>query len=116
MLQHIEYKDKKPKILGDDYMVDDSVYCMMYDKCLRNMGYMKPPKIITLPDDSSSRRDGDFNVYMRYIILRAYLEPQKTYYLRFQVMGTETSHFNYSTVEIVPKSVYDNPNRAEDVW
>jgi hypothetical protein len=45
------------------------------------------------------------------------MEPDKTYWLRMKTMlNNATAECFADAIEIVPKSIYDNPERTEDVW
>ena len=53
----------------------------------------------------------------RVIIGRFYMEPERTYYLRIQTLvDTGGGDLRLSYIEMIPSTVYDNPDRAEDTW
>lgn len=90
------------------------------DKNMRNQGYMKCTQIFTQCDgkgDSSCRNlVGGNYASLRRIITTAYMEPGKTYYLRFKsALDKSDSQFFSDYFEIVPRSVY-NGEEAEDLW
>ncbi len=51
----------------------------------------------------------------RYIIYRGYLEAGKDYWLHVRNL-LPNQYYNADYIEIVPESVYDNPDKAEDWW
>ncbi|MCD8266375.1 MAG: fasciclin domain-containing protein [Prevotellaceae bacterium] len=85
------------------------------DKKMRNNGFMKGPLHYTATASSGSLRD---NAYIhRHIIVREYMEPEKTYYLKFKsVLEDENKEFYMDYLEFCPKEVYDNPVTPEDAW
>ena len=58
----------------------------------------------------------------RLKIYRGYMTPDKEYWLRFVCMVPPANdYYNNKTgylnmIELVPKSVYDNPDKPEDWW
>ena len=56
----------------------------------------------------------------RYIVYRGYMTPEKDYYIRMvSQLGIENTAYDWwqgDLIELVPESVFDNPNRAEDWW
>ena len=46
------------------------------------------------------------------------MEPERTYYLRIQTLVDTDfqSDLRLSYIEMIPSTVYDNPDRAEDTW
>ena len=54
---------------------------------------------------------------MRRILLRQYMDPELTYYIRMKsVLDTDAKEFYMDYIELCPKEVYDNPERPEDIW
>ena len=94
----------------------DDDYNIEIDKRLRNNGVMKGAKSITADGTSTDiERNRDTN--LRYIIIRQTLEPDKTYYLKVKsVLDAEDKEFYMDYLEYCPKSVYDNPEKPEDIW
>ena len=94
----------------------DDDYNIEIDKRLRNNGVMKGAKSITADGTSTDiERNRDTN--LRYIIVRQTLEPDKTYYLKVKsVLDAEDKEFYMDYLEYCPKSVYDNPEKPEDIW
>lgn len=88
------------------------------DKNMRNHGYMKAPRFYTATDgkgDSDLRNLGDGEI-LRRIITTEYMEPGKTYYLRFKsALNMSDAQFFSDYFEYVPKQIY-NGNVAEDQW
>ncbi len=56
----------------------------------------------------------------RHIVYRGYMTPEKDYYIRMvSQLGSEdlsSAWWQGDLIELVPESVFDNPNRAEDWW
>ncbi len=56
-------------------------------------------------------------VSSRIIIGRFYMEPSKDYYLCVRPMVLfDSKEWKLGYIEMIPSSVYDNPDRAEDTW
>ena len=90
------------------------------DKNMRNHGYMKCPRIFTACD---GKGDTDCRNYLigpyaciRRIVTTKYMEPGKTYYMRFKsALDKSDSQFFSDYFELVPKSVF-NGTEPEDQW
>lgn len=81
---------------------------------MRNQGYMKAPKYMTFPNTKNTFRAS--SGVLRRIITQAYMEADKTYYLRFKsALRTTSAQFFVDYFEIVPRSVY-NGVTSEDIW
>ena len=64
---------------------------------------------------NTSQRTGDNTI--RRIILRATLDPDETYYLKFKgVLDDQYKFLFFDFMEYCPKEVYDNPETPEDIW
>jgi len=84
------------------------------DKSMRNLGFMKGPKYITLNANSEQGRDAQN--CLRKIIYTGQFEAGQTYYIRFKsVLNGDGFEFFYDYLELVPKSVYAG-DEAEDIW
>lgn len=86
------------------------------DKKMRANGFMKGPEHYAAPPGSTNtaRRDPDT---IRRIIVRAELDPDQTYYLKFKsVLEDPTREFYMDYLEFCSKAVYDNPQIPEDIW
>ncbi len=99
----------------------DSVLCIENDRLMRNHNYMKHCRTYCknyfgqAHQWSQSLRNRAES--LRLLIYRGYMEPDKTYYLRMKTMLTNPSAYLFGDgIELVPKNVYDNPYRTEDVW
>jgi uncharacterized surface protein with fasciclin (FAS1) repeats len=85
------------------------------DKLMRNNGYMKAPLYFTPTVGGNSSARADPSVF-RKIIYRGYMEPQKTYYMRFKsVLEATYLQFVLDYIELCPKSIYDGVD-GEDRW
>ncbi len=94
----------------------DEVANQINDMHLRENGYMKGSNghSYTQKSEISSRNN---NTTLRKIIGQFQLEEGETYYLRFKsCLDSDKKEFYLDFFEWVPKSVYDNPNEAEDKW
>lgn len=86
------------------------------DKKMRNNGFMKGPEIYTgTPGGTNTARSMETTT--RRIIVRAEMDPNKTYYLRFKsVLEDRNKEFYMDYIELCAKEVYDNPFEPEDIW
>ena len=96
--------------------VNDDDYNAEVDKKMRNNGFMKGAA-------HYSKTPGGTNYartlvdLTRRIIVREYMYPNKTYYLKFKsVLEDEKKEFYMDYIEFCAKEVYDNPNDPEDIW
>ncbi len=106
-----------PSIVGwEADKVNDDEYNAEVDKKMRANGFMKGPKIYAFtPGGSNYARDSENTI--RRIIVREYMVPEKTYYLKFKtVLEDKTKQFFMDYIEFCAKEVYDNPNTPEDLW
>lgn len=89
------------------------------DRILRIQGFMKAPKYFCSTDGSGTtpaRTFGGDWPCMRRIITNAWMDCNKTYYLRFKTALENTdSQFFLDYFEMVPSIVYNGPT-AEDIW
>ena len=54
---------------------------------------------------------------LRRIILREWMEADKTYYIQFKsVLSNEGTEFYLDYLEFCHKDIYDNPMEPEDIW
>jgi len=95
---------------------EDDDYNAELDKAMRNNGFMKEAKSI-VPMGNLNDNARDCFRSLRRILVREYLEPNKTYYLRVKnVMDIETKCFMFDYFEWCAKEIYDNPSKPEDIW
>lgn len=93
---------------------NDSATNAANDRSMRNQGYMKAPKYMTFPNRTTTFRSSAG--VLRRIITQAYMEADKTYYIRFKsALRTTSAQFFVDYFEIVPRSVY-NGVTSEDIW
>lgn len=86
------------------------------DKRLRSRGFMKGPEYYNISNDVNSVGRGAEWVSRR-IMVRAEMDPDKTYYIRFKnVLDDNELQFFMDFLEFVAKDVYDNPQEPEDIW
>lgn len=131
------------KFISDYDNKYDSAACFEMDKQVRNWGMRRAPKILGHVTTEREPGENGKYIYKSYwkglrdekvffnVYYRGYLEAGKNYYLRFRVLNGEMTEFynitgitkkgqTYgicgSTVELCPEHIYNNPERAEDVW
>lgn len=113
-MRHIEYTKtplgnfvyhSKLNFKTDENLEFDSVACFEIDKNLRVHGQMKGPKYYFRLRWNYLNR--------RYIICRHHFEADKEYWIRFQILSGD---FPLDAFEFCPPNIYDNPDKAEDVW
>lgn len=103
-------------LVGWEKDIEDDDYNAEVDKKMRNNGFMKGPALYNCGVGSSlTARDREEN--LRRIIVREYLYPDVTYYLKFKnVLEDEKLEFYMDFFEFCSKEVYDNPMTPEDIW
>lgn len=93
---------------------NDSAANAANDRTMRNLGYMKAPKYMTMPNSSTTFRSR--SSVLRRIVTQEFLRADKTYYLRFKsALRSTTNQFFVDYFEIVPRTVYSGVS-AEDIW
>lgn len=89
------------------------------DQNMRHHGYMKAPNIYGFPSTTgvtALMRNVNSNL-LRKILTTMDMKAGKKYYCRFKsVLSDPDAQFFFDYIELVPKSVYNNPNTAEDKW
>lgn len=96
--------------------VEDKETNAEVDKNMRNQGYMKGPKFFTQVNGTGAASARAHSGSIRRIITTQYMEPNKTYYLRFKsALDKNDSQFFSDYFEFVPRSVY-NGVIPEDIW
>lgn len=105
-----------PSIVGWILDTEDDDYNAEVDKRMRNNGYMKgPANYAFTPGGSNYARNNETTI--RRILVREYMYPDKTYYLKFKSVLDDTMKECYMDyLEICAKEVYDNPMTPEDIW
>lgn len=98
---------------------DDDEVNAENDKNMRNKGYLKGPNYFTITDGKGETpvRTRSGNVAcVRRIITVSYMEPGKSYYLRFKsALKKLDSQFFLDYFEMVPSNIY-NGTTPEDIW
>ena len=103
--------------IGFEDDTDDDDYNAEIDKRLRNNGFMKGCNqyCAGAPGTASTMRKSNYCI--RRIIVRAQMNADDTYYIKFKtVMDDETRFFYMDYLEYCAKEVYDNPEKPEDIW
>ena len=96
-----------------DGELGDELNIRMYDKAMRNRGYMKAP--------ASYRPSGgdvfrDLSSMLRRILTTQYMSAEGDYYLRVrQVLDNNMAEMVYDYLELVPKDIYAS-DEGEDKW
>ena len=106
-----------PSIVGwEADQTEDDDYNAEVDKRMRNNGFMKGAAHYAFtPGGSNYARDSETTI--RRIIVREYMYPERTYYLKFKnVLDDESKEFYMDYIELCAKEVYDNPMTPEDIW
>ena len=83
---------------------------------MRNNGFMKGPALYEC-GAGSGQVARTKEQKLRRILVREYLYPENTYYLKFKsVLDATDKEFYMDYFEICSKEVYDNPMTPEDIW
>ena len=78
------------------------------DKAMHNRGYMKGMDSYRSGGADHPLRGNNWN--LRRILTTTYLDPAKTYHLRFrQVLDDPDRYWSFDYIELCPKSVYGSP-------
>lgn len=94
-----------------DYEADAEI-----DKKMRNNGFMKGANVYNV-SGGLVNTGRDEKTTTRRIIVKEWMEPGKTYYLKFKsVLEDDGLEFYMDYIEFCAKEVYDNPNEPEDIW
>ena len=95
---------------------EDDDYNAEVDKKMRNNGFMKGPEyIVENPGSNTTNRMQEKST--RRIIVREWMDADKTYYLRFKtVQDLLSKQLFIDYIEWCPKEIYDNPAEPEDIW
>ena len=121
-----------PSRLG--FVVPDSTQAMEINKQCREHGIMKLPygygyletigqayrsartyNYVTKWDEGNITSTG---TRLRFIVYRGHMSPDQDYWLRLQLLSKSAygDIWRMNLIELVPRSVYDNPERPEDWW
>lgn len=104
-----------PRIGGfPDNELADEDKIIANDKAMRNRGYMKAMQSYTTNQGNGENLRRQRNDCFRKILTTEYMEHDKSYTLRIRLVGGENGVCPFNVIEIVPKSVYANPNLPED--
>lgn len=96
---------------------EDDDYNAEIDKRLRNNGFMKGCQQYAAGGPGAQTMMRGSDICIRRILLRATMDPDETYYIRFKtVMDDPTRYFYMDYLEYAAKEVYDNPETPEDIW
>ena len=103
-----------PSNMGWQEDTDDEDYNSEIDKFLRNHGFMKGANIYSTGETTTGR---SVQSQVRRIIVREYMKPDETYYIRFKsCLDYLDRYLVLDYMEYCPKEVYDNPETPEDIW
>ena len=106
-----------PSGVGWEEDSQDDDYNAEVDKKMHNKEYMKSVEIMCSGNPGSRLSMRGDEGCIRRIILRQTLDPDEVYYLRFKGVLDDAKKFLYiDFFEYCPKHVYDNPEKAEDIW
>lgn len=100
---------------------EDLDYNAEVDKRMRNQGYMKGANSNCVSGNTTRTArnihgNGGY-LTIRRILLRQFMEPDKTYYVRMKsIIDSEKKEFQLDYFEYCAKEVFDNPETPEDIW
>lgn len=106
-----------PSSLGwESDVADDDIYSRLVDLRLYEKGVLKgPANYAFTPGGSNYARDNETT--LRRIIWRGEAKADETLYLRVRSMlDDESREFYMDYLEWCPATVYDNPDKPEDIW
>ena len=99
--------------IGYQADTNDEYIDQMSDNELHENGFMKGCKQYS--NYSSTMRDRQ--ECLRRVIGKMTMEPNQTYYLRLKnVTDNPSTQLYLDYLEFCPESVYDNPEKPEDIW
>ena len=114
---YTDFKESNPEIFAAfpwETDVEDQEQNRAVDKNLRNAGYMKGAKYYHGCASLTPARDT--YCCQRRIITQQYMEPEKTYYVRFKsALEATDGQFILDNFELCPSYIYNGPE-GEDVW
>ena len=114
---YTDFKETHPEIFAAfpwETDVEDQEQNRAVDKNLRNAGYMKGAKYYHGCASLTPARDT--YCCQRRIITQQYMEPGKTYYVRFKsALEATDGQFILDNFELCPSYIYNGPE-GEDVW
>lgn len=128
-----EYNGPNENNANSGYEVPDSLRAMEINKQCREHGLMKMPYgygyLETIGQAYRSARTynyvtkweekgyHDSFLPLRFVVYRGYMSPNQDYWLRLQLLSKSVyGIWCMNFIELVPRSVYDNPERPEDWW
>ena len=128
-----EYNGPNENNANSGYEVPDSLRAMEINKQCREHGLMKMPYgygyLETIGQAYRSARTynyvtkweekgyHDSFLPLRFVVYRGYMSPNQDYWLRLQLLSKSVyGIWSMNFIELVPRSVYDNPERPEDWW
>lgn len=106
-----------PSTVGWVDDIDDEDYNAEVDKKMRNNDFMKGPEHYIAGQPGGSQTSRHTADKLRRIMVRANMDPDKVYYVRFKsVLDDINKEFYMDYIELCAKEVYDNPETPEDIW
>ena len=103
-----------PSYLGWEPDTEDDDYNIEVEKKLRQQGFMKAPALFGSGGTQITRESA---TQLRRILVRQYMDPDKTYYLRFKsCLDYNDRVLLQDYIEFCPKEIYDSPTEPEDIW
>lgn len=103
-----------PSYLGWEPDTEDDDYNIEVEKKLRQQGFMKAPALFGCGGTQVTRYAPS---QLRRIMVREYMDPDKTYYLRFKsCLDYNDRVLLQDYLEFCPKEIYDSPTEPEDIW
>lgn len=118
----IDQRESVDMIPGSPWVADgslDEATIRENDRNLRNQGYMKSPNYFCVSGSggkTTTRNATPSQPALRRILTTKYMEPGKSYYLRFKAtIDSEDREFMLDYFEFVPTSIV-NAVEPEDIW
>ncbi len=94
---------------------NDETYDASVDLRLRQHGVMKGAKSVN--SNSGAARSANNSQCLRRILWRGQMKAGETYYVRFRsVIDSNQKELYMDYFELCPESVFDNPEKPEDIW
>lgn len=113
--EHIVETDEEGNITKDEWIYSPTIE---FDRILRNLGWMKGPADYTAGENGFGTNFRDAGNLMRRVIGTFTTDGKSDQILRIKQvdeMGWDPE-LDFDYIEIVPKSVYNNPDFPEDIY
>lgn len=103
--------------IGYEDDTDDDDYNADVEKKMRNNDFMKGCNVMCAGAPGAGTMMRGSEICLRRILIRATMDPDKDYYVRFKTVIDDPATYLYMDyLEYCAKEVYDNPAKPEDIW